>query len=60
MFFLLCFSFIIFSKRRENRSLGMSHLQSGNRTQALEYFQKSIDITPDMAYKVIKVSLKIW
>lgn len=43
------------NKRKENRSLGMSYLQSGDRTRALDHFQKSIDITPEMAYKVVKV-----
>ena len=41
--------------RQENKSKGLAFLRAGNRQQALESFQKCIDITPEMALDVIKV-----
>ncbi|XP_028398743.1 exonuclease 1-like isoform X2 [Dendronephthya gigantea] len=42
------------NKRQDYRSQGIAHLKNGNRTQAFECFQKSVDITPEMALNVIK------
>ena len=41
-------------RRSEYKSQGLEHLKSGNKTQASECFQKSIDITPEMALNVMK------
>ena len=41
--------------RQENKAKGLAFLRAGNRTQALECFQKCVDITPEMALEVIKV-----
>lgn len=41
--------------RQENKAKGLAFLQAGNRPQALECFQKCVDITPEMALEVIKV-----
>lgn len=42
--------------RSESKAKGLAFLRSGNRTQAQECFQKCVDITPEMALEVIKVS----
>ena len=41
--------------RSDSKSKGLAFLRAGNRGQALEYFQKCVDITPEMALEVIKV-----
>jgi len=41
--------------RQENKAKGLAFLRAGNRQQALECFQKCVDITPEMALEVIKV-----
>ena len=40
-------------KRSENTRLGKAALASGNKKAAQEYFQKAIDVTPDMALRFI-------
>lgn len=35
---------------------GLQLQQQGNHTLALEHFQKALDVTPEMAYQLIKVS----
>lgn len=40
--------------RQENKAKGLAFLRAGNRQQALECFQKCVDITPEMALEVIK------
>ena len=47
---------IVFGRtRQENKAKGLAFLRAGNRQQALECFQKCVDITPEMALEVIKV-----
>lgn len=41
------------AKRKENRRLGKESMARGNTKLAQEYFQKAIDITPDMALRFI-------
>ncbi|KAM7433475.1 Rad2 nuclease [Porites harrisoni] len=40
--------------RQENKAKGLAFLRAGNRQQALECFQKCVDISPEMALEVIK------
>eukprot|EP01114_Cavostelium_apophysatum_P019359 TRINITY_DN6219_c0_g1_i1.p1 TRINITY_DN6219_c0_g1~~TRINITY_DN6219_c0_g1_i1.p1 ORF type:complete len:623 (+),score=153.77 TRINITY_DN6219_c0_g1_i1:138-2006(+) len=40
--------------REQFRSQGMQHLREGNRTQAHNCFVKAVDVTPQMAYRLIK------
>ncbi|XP_029187428.2 exonuclease 1-like isoform X2 [Acropora millepora] len=40
--------------RQENKAKGLAFLRAGNRQQAVECFQKCVDITPEMALEVIK------
>lgn len=40
-------------KRVENRTIAERLWNSGNKSQAMDYFQKSVDITPEMAKCVI-------
>ncbi|CCE62195.1 hypothetical protein TPHA_0C00380 [Tetrapisispora phaffii CBS 4417] len=40
-------------KRTENRSIAIKLWNSGERRNAMEYFQKSVDVTPEMAKCVI-------
>jgi hypothetical protein len=35
----------------------MEHLEAGNKTKAMEYFQISVDVTPQMAHELIKVHI---
>ena len=54
----LNFSLLIFyfsRARQENKAKGLAFLRAGNRQQALECFQKCVDISPEMALEVIKV-----
>ncbi|XP_068681697.1 exonuclease 1-like [Montipora foliosa] len=44
--------------RQENKAKGLAFLRAGNRQQAVECFQKCVDITPDMALDVIKACRK--
>ncbi|OZJ03433.1 hypothetical protein BZG36_03184 [Bifiguratus adelaidae] len=39
--------------REENREKGMALLKEGRKKEAQEYFSKAVDVTPQMAYKVI-------
>jgi exonuclease-1 len=41
--------------REESKSRGLQYLKEGNSEAALECFQKSVDITPQMAHNLIKV-----
>eukprot|EP00048_Salpingoeca_helianthica_P020639 m.7625 g.7625 ORF g.7625 m.7625 type:complete len:803 (+) comp5069_c0_seq1:158-2566(+) len=41
-------------RREENKAKGMALLRAGNRTGALECFQKCIDVTPEMAFQLIQ------
>ncbi|KAH8553521.1 PIN domain-like protein [Umbelopsis sp. PMI_123] len=42
------------TKREEYRAKGMEYLRTGERKKAFECFQKCVDVTPEMAYQVIK------
>lgn len=42
------------AKRSEYKSKGMAFLRSGNRSQAMDFFQKCIDITPEIALRLIE------
>lgn len=44
-----------YRKREEYRAKGMEYLRVGERKKAFECFQKCVDVTPEMAYQVIKV-----
>eukprot|EP00049_Salpingoeca_infusionum_P012356 m.225641 g.225641 ORF g.225641 m.225641 type:complete len:316 (-) comp15161_c0_seq16:1808-2755(-) len=39
--------------RRANHELGLALLRAGKRSRAVEKFQKSIDITPEIAHKLV-------
>ncbi|CAM0140562.1 unnamed protein product [Umbelopsis sp. WA50703] len=41
-------------RREEYRAKGMEYLRAGDRKKATECFQKCVDVTPEMAYQVIK------
>ena len=45
------------SSRKENRAKGLAFLRAGNKVEAVECFQRCVDITPEMALEVIKVSI---
>lgn len=47
------------SSRAENKSKGMQALRADNRSAAVEYFQRAVDVTPLMAHKCIKALRKI-
>ena len=47
------------SSRAENKAKGMQALRSDNRSAAVEYFQKAVDVTPLMAHKCIKALRKM-
>jgi hypothetical protein len=49
----------IYRKREEYRAKGMEYLRVGERKKAFECFQKCVDVTPEMAYQVIKVGKSI-
>lgn len=40
-------------KRQENREIAMRLWQSGNKRNAMDYFQKCVDVTPEMVKCVI-------
>ncbi|KAK9766812.1 hypothetical protein K7432_003832 [Basidiobolus ranarum] len=42
------------SSRSANRSKAIALYNSGKKTEAMDYFQKCVDITPQMAYQLIK------
>ncbi|KAG2172212.1 hypothetical protein INT43_004753 [Umbelopsis isabellina] len=42
------------ARREEYRAKGMEYLRAGDRKKATECFQKCVDVTPEMAYQVIK------
>lgn len=42
------------SLRKENRAKGMILYKEGNESAALKAFQKAVDITPEMANKLVK------
>ena len=63
LFSHLNFSLVIFyfsRARQENKAKGLAFLRAGNRQQALECFQKCVDISPEMALEVIKVLLLLF
>ncbi|RKO86085.1 PIN domain-like protein, partial [Blyttiomyces helicus] len=41
-------------RRRENRRKGLELLRKGEKAKATDYFQKSVDVTPRMAHKLIQ------
>lgn len=47
------------SSRAENKSKGMQALRADNRSAAVEYFQRAVDVTPQMAHKCIKALRKL-
>jgi exonuclease-1 len=44
--------------RDTERAKGMAFLRDGNRNMARECFKKAVDITPEMAYNLIKASIE--
>jgi len=42
------------SKREENKAKGLEYLRAGDKKKAFECFQKCVDVTPEMAYQVMK------
>ena len=53
-------NFLFSRTRQENKAKGLAFLRAGNRQQALECFQKCVDISPEMALEVIKVLLLLF
>lgn len=47
--------FVINSKRKENLQMAKTLLSEGKKSEALNYFQRCVDVTPDMALAFIKV-----
>lgn len=47
-------------KRAENIAIAKELMKKGWESQAREHFVKCIDVTPQMAYQVIKVGLSIY
>ena len=45
----------VFRSRQKYKAKGMEFLRAGNKMQAMECFQKCVDITPEMALKVMQV-----
>lgn len=41
------------SKRAENRKQGMALLRDGRRSEAIDCFQRSLDVTPEMAHDLM-------
>ncbi|RUS16027.1 PIN domain-like protein [Endogone sp. FLAS-F59071] len=41
-------------RRKENRIKGIALLREGKKKQAVEFFQKCVDVTPEMAFQFIK------
>ncbi|KAJ9073858.1 Rad2 nuclease [Entomophthora muscae] len=46
------------AKRQSMRKLALSHHLAGEKKQAEEYFQRSIDITPEIAYTLMQVLIE--
>ena len=46
-------------KRAENVAMAEQLMKKGRESQAREYFVKCVDVTPQMAYQVIKVRTKL-
>lgn len=44
-------------KREENKAKGLEYLRAGDKKKAFECFQKCVDVTPEMAYQVMKVRI---
>lgn len=44
-------------KREEARNKGFEHWHAGQKDKAFEYFASSVDVSPAMAFEVIKVCL---
>lgn len=44
-----------FRSRQENREKGMALAHQGRHSEARECFVKAVDVTPEMAYQLIKV-----
>jgi exonuclease-1 len=42
-------------KRRENKRKALDLYQAGQKKLAIEYFKRAIDVTPQMAYELIKL-----
>lgn len=55
-FLRFCFPFE-FSERERNRLRAQKALASGKTREAEQFFQKAIEITPDMVLKVIRVMI---
>ena len=53
-------NFLFSRTRQENKAKGLAFLRAGNRQQALECFQKCVDISPEMALEVIKVLMLLF
>ena len=52
--FELCLS-VIKSKRKENLQMAKALLNDGKKSEALNCFQRCVDVTPEMALAFIKV-----
>ena len=46
---------LCFRKRKEYRQRGKRFLLEGERSRAIDAFQKCVDVTPEMALNVMKV-----
>lgn len=46
-------------KREESRTKGLELWHAGQKTEAFDYFAASIDVSPTMAFEVIKVK-SLW
>jgi hypothetical protein len=46
-------------RREENLAKGMEYLEAGNKSKAMEFFQTSVDVTPQMAHELIKVHYSV-
>lgn len=54
---ILTVEYLPYRRREENRAKGLEYLRTGEQKKAFECFQKCVDVTPEMAYQVIKVCL---
>ncbi len=50
----------LYRRRREYREKGKQLLKDGRRSEAVDCFQKCVDVSPDMALALIKVVLVLY
>ena len=48
-------TYFFFRRREENKQKAFALLRTGDRSGASEFFQKCVDVTPEMAARVIRV-----